>query len=367
MSNEISPGPRQVKAYKGHAPLQFSFFFDLLVLFPVWLGTSPDPTRTANLSLRLAIFWSANSFAGMVSGPLALGILKGLHEKHGWHGWQYLFAIEGAMTMGVAIFALLYRPASPVDGGQSLLIPVLNSRDARILAFRILADDHKKAFGRDAKITLVDIKDTLVDWRLWAHCASAFLSSIILTPINTYGPKLIQSLGYSGFTANSMAAPASAIGLVYSVFSLGALIVSASVVSTSLPPWPSLVPVVVGLPSPLTPLARGSSINASWISNKFDERRRPIALATYVAFIQMAGFAGSNVFKAKDAPRYKDGLIVCGVCSVVRGIIMLTWKLLYIWDEKRTQGGQRGGFSPELEIHRFSDEGSIEEKVDAEK
>lgn len=123
------------------------------------------------------------------------------------------------MTMGVAIFALLYRPASPVDGGQSLLIPVLNSRDARILAFRILADDHKKAFGRDAKITLVDIKDTLVDWRLWAHCASAFLSSwvwyprsstkgiadfvysIILTPINTYGPKLIQSLGYSGFTA----------------------------------------------------------------------------------------------------------------------------------------------------------------------
>lgn len=123
------------------------------------------------------------------------------------------------MTMGVAIFALLYLPASPVDGGRSLLIPVLNSRDAQILASRILADDPKKAFDRDAKITLVDIKDTLVDWRLWGHCASAFLSSwvsyprsstkgiadfvysIILTPINTYGPKLIQSLGYSGFTA----------------------------------------------------------------------------------------------------------------------------------------------------------------------
>lgn len=121
--------------------------------------------------------------------------------------------------MGVAIFALLYLPASPVDGGRSLLIPVLNSRDAQILASRILADDPKKAFSRDAKITVVDVKDTLVDWRLWGHCAAAFLSSwvsyprsptkgiadfvysIILTPINTYGPKLIQSLGYSGFTA----------------------------------------------------------------------------------------------------------------------------------------------------------------------
>lgn len=62
----------------------------------------------------------------------------------------------------------------------------------------------------------------------------------------------------------------------------------------------------------------------------------------------MAGFAGSNVFKAKDAPRYKDGLIVCGVCSVVGGIIMLTWKLLYIWDEKRAPGGRGDGSSPEL-------------------
>lgn len=62
----------------------------------------------------------------------------------------------------------------------------------------------------------------------------------------------------------------------------------------------------------------------------------------------MAGFAGSNVFKAKDAPRYKDGLIVCGVSSVVGGIIMLIWKLLYIWDEKRAQGRRRGGSSPEL-------------------
>lgn len=67
-----------------------------------------------------------------------------------------------------------------------------------------------------------------------------------------------------------------------------------------------------------------------------------------VAFIQMAGFAGSNVFKTKDAPRYKDGLIVCGVCSVVGGVIMLVWKLLYIWDDRRAKEGRRSESSPEL-------------------
>ncbi|OWZ56088.1 tartrate transporter [Cryptococcus neoformans 125.91] len=320
--------------------------------------------RNDELSLRLAIFWAANSFAGMVSGPLALGILEGLHEKHGWHGWQYLFAIEGAMTMGVAIFALLYLPASPLDVGRSLLIPVLNSRDAQVLSARILADDPKKAFGRGSKITLVDIKDTFVDWRLWGHCAAAFLSSIILTPINTYGPKVIQSLGYSGFTANGMAAPASAIGLVYSVSlawssdrfrERGIHIFTAMALSCAGCLWLALAPdsagkrvLYGGYLLTAGTMGCGQAINASWVSSKFDERRRPIALATYVAFIQMAGFAGSNVFKAKDAPRYKDGLIVCGVCSVVGGVIMLVWKSLYIWDEKRAKEGRRSDSSPEL-------------------
>ena len=51
--------------------------------------------------------------------------------------------------------------------------------------------------------------------------------------------------------------------------------------------------------------------------------------------IQLAGFAGANVFKAKDAPRYKDGLIICGACSLAGAIIVLVWKGLYAWDEKR--------------------------------
>ena len=64
--------------------------------------------KNTELSLRFAIFWASNSIgkvlyryddkitgseAGMIAGPLALGIMSGLSDKRGWHGWQWLFFI----------------------------------------------------------------------------------------------------------------------------------------------------------------------------------------------------------------------------------------------------------------------------------
>ncbi|WWD06514.1 hypothetical protein V865_004605 [Kwoniella europaea PYCC6329] len=307
--------------------------------------------QNGELSLRLAIFWAANSVAGMVSGPLALGILNGLNHTHGWHGWQWLFLIEGAMTMFVAILAVFYLPATPTEGGRSLGFPILNRRDAEVLSARLLADDPKKAIVHGERIKIVDIKDTFLDWRLYGHCIAAFLSSVILTPINTYGPSVIKSLGYAGFTANGMAAPASAIGLVFSVSlawssdrtkERGIHIFVAMALSCAGCLWLALAPDGVGkrvlyggyLMTAGT-MGCGQAINASWLSSRFEERKRPIALAAYVAFIQMAGFAGSNVFKPKDAPRYKHGLIICGACAIAGGVVMLVWKALYAWDDRR--------------------------------
>ncbi|TYJ52016.1 hypothetical protein B9479_007392 [Cryptococcus floricola] len=292
--------------------------------------------KNSELSLRLAIFWAANSLAGMVSGPLAL---------------------EGAMTMFVATIALLYLPSAPIDGGRSLLLPILSSRDAEILSARLLSDDSTKALKRGEKVT------------------------IILTPINTYGPKVIQSLGYSGFIANGMSAPASAIGLVFSVSlayssdrfaERGIHIFVAMALSCAGCLWLALAPDDVGkrvlyggyLMAAGT-MGCGQAINASWLSHKFDERRRPIALAFYVAFIQMAGFAGSNVFKPGDAPRYKNGLIICGVCALAGGVVMLIWKALYVWDEKSNSarnGSEEGDDGAHVESYHLPRDGQSEHK-----
>lgn len=52
--------------------------------------------------------------------------------------------------------------------------------------------------------------------------------------------------------------------------------------------------------------------------------------------IQIAGFAGSNVFKASDAPRYTRGLTICGICAVVAALTMVAWKVLYLITDRRS-------------------------------
>ena len=44
------------------------------------------------LGLRFAIFWASNSFAGILGGPLSIGLLS-LAGRGGLRGWQWLFLI----------------------------------------------------------------------------------------------------------------------------------------------------------------------------------------------------------------------------------------------------------------------------------
>lgn len=52
------------------------------------------------LGLRYAIFWASNAFAGMLGGPLAVGLLS-LGGRGGLHGWQWLFLIGKSLLSWV--------------------------------------------------------------------------------------------------------------------------------------------------------------------------------------------------------------------------------------------------------------------------
>lgn len=154
--------------------------------------------RTKELAFRLAIFWSANSIAGMVSGVLALGLLSAGSGSH-LDGWQVLFLTEGGGTILVAILGGLLLPASVFDSdrpGRSLVGRVVFSeRDAAVLAAALTHEDPRMLTRATQRATPKDIRDTLLDWRIYVHVISAFLSSVMFTPFNTYGPSLVKSLG----------------------------------------------------------------------------------------------------------------------------------------------------------------------------
>lgn len=90
------------------------FFLGLLEgpMFPgIVLYLSGFYTR-AELSLRIAYFFSAASLAGAFSGLLAAGIQQ-MDGKGGKAGWQWIFIIEGLFTVVVGAVAYFLVPATP--------------------------------------------------------------------------------------------------------------------------------------------------------------------------------------------------------------------------------------------------------------
>lgn len=54
---------------------------------------------------------------------------------------------------------------------------VYTSREADALAHVLAKDDPRKPSRKTEKLRLIDLRDTVIDWRLYGHIVSAFLSS----------------------------------------------------------------------------------------------------------------------------------------------------------------------------------------------
>jgi MFS family permease len=75
-----------------------------------------DPRAASELTIRLSFFWAGTTLTSIVGSLMASGILE--ITGHGWKGWQYLFVIEGVLTLAFGVFALFYLPPSPTQTGS---------------------------------------------------------------------------------------------------------------------------------------------------------------------------------------------------------------------------------------------------------
>ncbi|PWN19886.1 putative Tartarate transporter [Microstroma glucosiphilum] len=299
------------------------------------------------MAFRYALLWSANGIAGAIAGVLALGLLS-LSGTGGLFGWQWLFLIEGVLTCAIAVFAALHLPQSPHGAtshrvfGRSFAI--LSEAEAEALSSRAVRDDPTKASQSSRKVALRDF-DILLDWRFYGHAVSAFLSSIMFTPINTYGPSIIKSLGFAGYTANGLSSVGSVLSLITSLslawnsdrtrerglhIMTGFLISAVGLLWLAAPPNGVAKGILyAGIVVTQGGMGSVQGINAAWLSEHIQERQRPVALASYVMSIQLASFVGSNIFTAAEAPRYSKALFICAGCVLGAVLVAGIWKVLY--------------------------------------
>ncbi|KAJ3950041.1 uncharacterized protein N0V96_001177 [Colletotrichum fioriniae] len=243
--------------------------------------------KPEEISKRTAIFTASGQVGTMFAGVMMAAIYKGLGGLAGLGGWQWVFIIDGIITLPIAIFGFFYFPDIPENTSA-----------------RYLSDSEKK-------IAAWVVQGNFILW-LKYH-AESFTQS----QINTY-PLGVQAVG---IVTNIMAAwHMDATGTRVPMVVLVCLI---QIVCAAM----LLVPNLPYAGTMFAFYASGSSYMVNplifgWASiilqRSGDEAVRSVTVyAMNIGATTLYTFWGIVFYAADEAPYWKKGAIVMIVCSVI--------------------------------------------------
>ncbi|CEL02569.1 hypothetical protein ASPCAL03737 [Aspergillus calidoustus] len=297
----------------------------------------------SELTQRTAIYFLGPSISAAFGSLISAGALK-LHLEGGLKGWQWIFII---CATGVLAFAVV--PKSPHHTGHLFggLIRVpgwLTEHEADILVARQtrIAEKNHVA-GLTLKITWKDITDVLFSWSTWPYLIVCLTGLQSVNGLSTWGATIIKSLGFSSIRANLLNAPGSLLGAFFgiilsgfvdrysrfgyaiifaAVWTLAGLVALYHLPVTNKASWSFYAAYVV------TQAAPGwQPINVTWLSLNFKTpQKRAVAYAVYIGCSNLGGTYGNQVFRASDAPLYRNAWIICISLGAVwlAGVIVQT-------------------------------------------
>ncbi|KAK2025017.1 major facilitator superfamily transporter [Colletotrichum zoysiae] len=270
-----------------------------------------------DLAVRVGLFYGQYAVAGAFSGAISYGVF---HLNNGrLKNWQYLFIIEGALTVFFGFLAWILLPASP---GSAWF---LTAQERRFAADRMKADNAlfvEHTYDCDGveedRLTKRDFVETAKDWKFWYVLAFNICASVPGQAFSVFLPLVVQGLGYSSVEANLMSVPpyvCGAIGLYCFTLSsdyhkergyhilVGILVALIGLIATV------TVKSSGGKYAALCVLLLGSYVAApltvAWLSGNTPEPGKRSLILGLNGFGNIAGVIGAQLYRAKYKPDYK--------------------------------------------------------------
>jgi MFS family permease len=290
--------------------------------------------KPKELSKRIALFYTASLTAGAFGGLLAGGIIEKLEGVAGTRGWQWLFIIEGLITVAVACVSFFVLPNYPTTTKW------LSIEEKRLAVARLLSAD--STGDEDPHMThWTAFKLACKDPKTWVFVVIYNLLNMVGT-ISYFFPSLMTTLGHKGRMAQFMTVPIYAVALIISV-SLGfvadrtgkkAYVVMAACALATL----SFV-IVVAQDNKQVKYAficfggggiwTAVPVFLSWMVTMFDGReKRAVCIALVNGFGNLASVYGSFFWPKSNGPKYVIGFSLttafCGVALLVT--MFAKWK-----------------------------------------
>ncbi|KAF4633608.1 hypothetical protein G7Y89_g4509 [Cudoniella acicularis] len=302
-------------------------------------------TNMSSHQFNLALTWYFFTYAGleapsnatMLSGAFggllayAVGPLQG---RLGLKQWQYLFIIEGAITIFFGILGLWLCVNFPETWSSRFFKP----DEMKFLQLRVKYENG--AVAPDDTFRWSAFWEAVKDWKTYFIASLlAFGGSVPTYSVNYTLATMVQSLGYTSVKAQAMTAPP----YVFAFFSVIAiaiysdkyrcrarsLLISYFVGTTGIVIlWPCLYHKNLAGVSYFTLflVVAGYNMQApavgSWLgTNVRNPAKRSAAMGWQSTFGQLlGGCIGANIFVSSEAPTYKSGFIVLLVLVMVGGV-----------------------------------------------
>lgn len=324
---------------------------------PAGLYTITRWYKNEETTKRFAWFFIGNGTAQACSGLVAYGVLQ-MRGVSGLGGWQWLFILEGILTLTVGVIFALFFPRSPTNPVNLFKKRYFNERETYILVSRVLLDDPTKEQGRK-NVTGVELKRTFTNWRLIPHVLITICGLAPAAVMMSYAPTLIKTYGYGRLRSNAMVSIGSWIALIMYVtwgwaadkwgrrgplVFLGMLLWWIFALCNRLEIHNKnnkirFVVLCLGV-------AFGTvwhAVNGSWMAmNARSAGERSITLAIFIMSANTSGIVGSQLFQAKDGPLYPVGWsIIVALASVA--LFMTVVANVQYWLLNRKVRGEGGG------------------------
>lgn len=153
------------------------------------------------LAFRMSIFYAASLVSGAFGNLIAAGILHGMKGDRGLSAWQWLYIIEGAITVFVGLVICFVLPDFPET--WKLLSPEMRNVAERRLAIEAAEADVDEAGGmsqvKGLKLALTDIKTYAL--------AIAYMCITGTAGFQNFFPTLTATLGYNPTISLLLVAP----------------------------------------------------------------------------------------------------------------------------------------------------------------
>lgn len=302
--------------------------------------------KRSEFGIRAAVFFSAATVSGAFGGLLAAAIsnMEGIGGKP---AWAWIFIIQGLATV-VAGFASFWIIQDFPDTAK-----FLSEEERTVVVRRLQGDDQFSAAGE--KLRMKYIMQSLLDWKTWVGIVIYMGCDMPLYAFSLFLPTIINELGFDATPANLLTVPVYVWACIMTcivgfladrwgrrgyfnlvLLSLGAagyiiLIASRSAALSYFAVYLATCGIYPIIPN-----------TVAWMSNNVEgSYKRSVSLAMVISFGNINGAVSSNVYRAKDKPRY---ILGHGLVLMYIGLGII-FSMIYLFfanrENKKRERGER--------------------------